>query len=127
MYRSANRFMIGSRKGSGYSERGADSEPKVAATKLRRKTLAIACEYQKLLGKKKADEHKKLKERQRAIAADKARAALRKAVKEHRRLPANSKKSNSSELDDRASKGRKLIVVRRREGREIRLRTDPVE
>jgi hypothetical protein len=131
MYKKANRFMIGSRKGSGYSGRGASSEPKRAATKLRKKTLAIAREYQKIMVKKKANELRILKERQRAIAEQKARATLREAIaasKDHKRLrlEVESKKAQIRKLEQLASKERNasgIVVVRRRDGRETKLRT----
>ena len=116
---------------------GREGPPtKKAATKLRKKTLAIAREYQKILVKKKANELRILKERQRAIAENEARTALRAAMiasaKEHKRLrsEAESKKVKigSPKLEQRACKERRpprkeLVVVRRRNGRETRLRT----
>jgi len=120
MYKKTNRFMIGSRRGWGYSGRGGSSEPKRAATKLRKKALAIDREYQKIMVKKKADELRVLKEQQRAIAEN----ALREAIIEHKRLRlgAESKKAKINSPKRSASR-KKLVVVRRRDGRETRLRT----
>ena len=82
MYKKTNRFMIGSRRGAGYSGPGGSSEPKKAATKLRKKALTIDREYQKIMVKKKADELRVLKDQQRAIAEN----VLREAIIEHKRL-----------------------------------------
>jgi hypothetical protein len=125
MYKKTNGFMIGSRKGSGYSERGGVSGP--------REALAAAGEYQKILAKKKANELRILKEQKRALAEKKARTALHDAVKEHKRLRAKLKTAETSpKLGDVAFKERnasrmKLVVVRRRDGRETKLRTGLVE
>jgi hypothetical protein len=90
MYKKTNRFMIGSRRGWGYSGQGATSEPTRASTKLRKKTIAIAREYQKIMVKKKANELRILKEQERTIAEKEASMALRDAMiasaKEHKRL-----------------------------------------
>jgi DNA-directed RNA polymerase beta' subunit len=116
MYKKANRFMIGSRRGSGYSVRATSSGPKKAAAKLHKKTIAIAREYQKIMVKKKANELRILKEQQRVIAEN----ALREAIIEHKRLRigAGSKKAkiNSSK---RSASRKKLAVAIRRSGDQV--------
>lgn len=105
---------------------------KGTATKLR-KAQAVAREYQKIITKKRANELRISKEKQRAIAEKKARVALRDAiaasVKEHKRLRTKHKTvaAASAKVDCVAIESKKapkgFIVVRRRDGRETKLRS----
>jgi hypothetical protein len=88
------------------------------------------------LVKKQADQLRVLKEQQRAIAEREARTALREAIiasaKEHKRLRSKPKFQKaeicSPKLEQPASKERnasrkEVVIVRRRDGRETKLRT----
>jgi hypothetical protein len=141
MYKTANRFMTGSRKGSSTASQGrggaSESKPKKAANKSRKKiSLAILAEERKILMKKQADQLRALKEQQRTIAEKAARTVLSEAIiasaKEHKRLrsEADFQKAEirSPKLEQLASKARntsrkEVVVVRRRDGREAKLRT----
>lgn len=123
--------MIGSRKGSGYSSPAGYSAPKKAAAKARKKALAIAREYQKILIKKEANELRILKDRQRNIVDNQARAALREAMiasaEEHKRLRSEvefKKAGIAKQASTKRSASRKEIaVVRKQDGRLTKLRT----
>jgi hypothetical protein len=136
MYRKANRFMIGSRRGSsaGNQGRGGSSDPQKAAAKSHRKNAAILAEERKILIKKQANQLRVLKEQQRVIAEKEARAALREAIiassREHTRLRSEveSQKTRTPSpkteqlVSKKQSPSRKPLVVRRG-SRDAELRT----
>lgn len=133
MYKSTNRFMIGSRRAPG-SQKGAPSSPKEPANKLRRKSRSAILAEHKILIRKQAEQLRNLKEQQRSIVEKRARAALRAAIvaseEEHKRLQfgAELHKPEVRKVERQAAKerngaGKEVVVVRRRDGRETTLRT----
>jgi hypothetical protein len=125
--------MIGSRRGPGKQLGGGSFNPKKPASRPRKKTRSAILAEHKILVKKQAEQLRILKEQQRSIVEKNASAALREAViasaEEYKRLRAEAQfqKAKIRKLEQLASKERnasrkEIVVVRRRDGRETKLR-----
>ena len=124
--------MIGSRRGWGNQGGGGPLDPKKTAKMPRKKARSAILAEHKILVKKQAEQLRILKEQQGSIVEKKARAALREAViasaEEHKRLrlEVEFQKAQIRKLEQLASKERnasRIVVVRRRGGRDTKLRT----
>jgi hypothetical protein len=119
MYKRANRFMIGSRRGPGSYLRGTTRDKSSArAAKKRRMQKALVAEIEKIRLKKQAAAEQQRKERAQSLAREKLREATQVArhLRERTKGPAPTAKPFHPRPDPAQPRRTKVIVLRWRSG-----------